>query len=122
MWAVRNYFKSGIVESGISHVLRHTRDDLSRDYHGIFYKTGTELVTMIDDAYGYAKGLNWDSSKPFEVIGDVTRRVLSNGDINYTIEMSGVGYQGGKKGTGGVLNKLKIGVDKNNEIKTSFPE
>lgn len=92
----------------LSHVLAHTANDLSRDYHGVF-ELGDDLVETLDSA--------WDMVKQGR------ENVKNIGDGTYIIDMGKkVGYEGGKKGSGDALTKIKIVVEENTEnIITAYP-
>lgn len=109
-YVFRQYAKGG--ENSLTHVLKHTRNDLTKNLHSIFDNNGTKLLEQLDDAFKQAKSINWDLNKGTETIGNVTRSVLSNGNTNYVIEMGvKVGIEGGKKGTGSALTKILISTE-----------
>ncbi|HYF68570.1 MAG TPA: RHS repeat-associated core domain-containing protein, partial [Ohtaekwangia sp.] len=92
----------------LSHVMAHTSDNLTKDFHGVF-DLGEDLVKTLDDA--------WDMVKKGGA------NVKDIGDGSFIIDMGRkVGYEGGKKGSGDVLKKIKIVVEKGTEnVITAYP-
>ncbi|MBX2828551.1 MAG: hypothetical protein KTR22_10315 [Flavobacteriaceae bacterium] len=95
----------------LSHVLDHTRNNLKKKKHGVF-TLGDNLISTIDEA--------WEMAKKG---GDNVTKSLSYGNDVYIVEMGKkVGYEGGKKGSGDSLSKIKFVMKQGTqEVISIFP-
>ena len=95
----------------LSHVLAHATDDLLKPKHGVF-DVGDDVIGTIDDAWKAAqKG------------GDNVVKTVEGGRTTYVVDLGKkVGYEGGSKGSGEALNKVKIVVEsETSNVVTAFP-
>ena len=122
-YGYRYYKRLGGAENALSHVFRHTVNDLTKDFHGVFDKSGFDLVEMLDIAYQTAKSQKWDLSKTTETIGNITRTLQKNGNVAYVIETGArVGFEGGKEGSGKAITKLVIATEgSTDKVVTAYP-
>ena len=98
----------------LNHMLKHTKNDLGKKYHGVFDKKGNKLIEQIDEA--------WE--KVQKGATGVTTILQPGQRTVHIIDMGKrIGYEGGSKGTGKALNKIKFVIEKgtNNEAVTVFP-
>lgn len=124
-------FKQGSQQGNrLSHVLEHTVDNLTRNYHGIFDASSEGLVKLLDDAYSKVKSVKWNQKLAVgesETIGGITRSIRkeTSGKIseNFVVDMGKkVGKEGGRKGTGQAFNKVQISVEKGtSDVLTAYP-
>ncbi len=101
-------------ETRIEHVMRHARDDPSRDIHGVFSASSRDdILALMDRAYALAK-----ENSP-------NARQRSNGDRSeWTIDLpETIGYVGGQEGKRRDFpktNRLKLIVEDDRVI-TAYP-
>lgn len=109
-------FKTGSKHGNrLSHVLAHTSNDLKKLYHSVFDGGKDGVIGTIDEA--------WDMAQKGENLVSKTIN-SSNGNVEYIVEMGRrVGYEGGKKGSGESLTKVKIVIEKGSksDVVTAFP-
>lgn len=100
-------------EHRLTHVFRHTEDDLSKSLHGIF-NDKDDVIGIIDDAWdNYLSGTNILRNEP-----------ISGGRREIVIELGhNIGVEGGYAGSGDALTKLKIIIESGSvdEIVTAYP-
>ena len=96
----------------LSHVLEHTANDLTKNFHGVF-TVGDDLVKTLDEAYDIAKKGG----------DNVIKTVQDNGNVSFVVDLGRkVGFEGGKKGSGKALNKINIVVvEGTDNVITAFP-
>ncbi len=108
-------FKQGSKHGNrLSHVMKHTVNDLTKVKHGVFDVPNEGLVKTLDEA--------WEM---IQKKGDnVVQEIQKDGRIKYVVDMGKrVGFEGGAKGSNEALNKIQIVVEKESkgEVVTAFP-
>ena len=95
----------------LSHVLEHTKNDLTKNFHGVF-TVGDDLVKTLDEAYELAKKG-----------GDNVIKSTENGRTSFIVDLGrNIGFEGGKKGSEKALNKINIIVEEGTDnVITAFP-
>ncbi len=112
-YARRYYSSLNHTESALSHVHRHTVDNLNKPIHGIF-DDPSDVVGIIDEAYVLFKNNS-------NIISNTTNG-FGNVEIIINLQKN-IGKQGGKFGNGSTLQNLKLVFDPNtNNVITAFPK
>ena len=101
-------------EHRVEHIMRHAKDEPSRQVHGVFDGDKNTILKILDDGY--------------ELIKSNSKRVESSREGNrmeYTIDMQReIGYEGGQKGKRNnfpPLKRLKLILQDKNYVVTAYP-
>lgn len=111
-YARRFYGSLGLTESALSHVYRHAKNNLSKNFHGVF-NIKDDIVGIVDDAYKRALSNT-------NVISDV----VTNGRRVIHVQMDDVvGYLGGKLGDGSNIDRILIVLEEaTNKVISAYPK
>ena len=110
-YARRYYGSLGLTESSLSHVFRHSINDVSKPLHGIFNATD-DIIGVVDDAY--KKILNGNVDIDFVIQGNYTDKIVYEVNMNKVI-----GTLGGSQGDGSPLSKILFILAKEDGVITN---
>lgn len=101
-------------EHRVEHVMRHAKDEPSRQQHGVFNGSRDEILKLIDEA--------------FQMIKQNSRQVSKQSDGNrteYTIRFDrAIGYEGGRSGMKNnfpKVNRLRLVLEDGKYVVTAYP-